>query len=89
MSESLLYDLQRQLGMLAYRDVTVTSDGRYLRGTVNPVIAEVQHQLLAHLYALQDGTCCRPLAEHIVATAQEIVACHRDTIRQLRRQVEA
>lgn len=85
MSEALLYDISQQLAFIAGRSLCVDAEGRVLRGVINPVIDQIRRDVLDVLYAMQDGTCCRPLAQRALNTAQAIIACHRQEIRELRR----
>jgi len=83
MSEGRLSRLLRQLGLLARKDVVVSSDGRVLDGSINPEIELLYLQVDELHDQVLDGYTLNDLQLRFLGYCQEVINSCRDQVRQL------
>ena len=88
MSESLLYDINPQLRLLARRHCRVSGDGHLVDGNVDPAVEAARLRLLDVLEQFQDFHVLEVDAVDTISYCQELAWQHRFTIQALRRQAE-
>lgn len=85
LSESTLSETAADLRRLARKDVLCNEYGHLIAGRINPVLEAAKDRVLACLELIQDGLAA-PDAQPAWVQAQDIFACHRETVRRLRQE---
>jgi hypothetical protein len=88
MSESSLYNLSQRLRLLARAGVHLGRDGRVLCGRIDARVEAIRLNILAALWATQDGRPLAPQHAQAVAEGRQLEQLNRELLLHLRQQAD-